>query len=163
MNDQWSGKILLSEVRAKRDRPSRSSTQRLTLAITGAPPPSLAARSAEGAVAALAGGEAGGAGLRLTRADHGRATGCLVRQRAAEVHRPLLVGREPVRPQAQLREGCQLPGQLDGRREGAARGDQAVGEAHALRLLAGHTAAGEDEVEGVAVAEQAGQADRAAV
>ena len=44
-----------------------------------------------------------------------------------------------------------------------ARGDDAVGEAHPQRFVPAHAPPGQDEVEGVAVAEQPGQSDGAAV
>ena len=49
------------------------------------------------------------------------------------------------------------------RGERAARLGQPVGEPHAQRFVAADAAAGEDEIERVRVADQAGQADRAAV
>ena len=48
-------------------------------------------------------------------------------------------------------------------RKRAAGRDQTVRQPHAARLVAGHAAPGEDQIERVAVAEQTRQADRAAV
>ncbi len=95
--------------------------------------------------------------------ERGHPVPVLVGERLLERHRPLLIRREPVAAKRGLGARCHVVSQCGRCGERLARRDQAVGEPHPQRLLAAHAAAGEDQVEGVAVAEQAGEADRAAV
>src|SRR5262245_2841396 len=118
--------------------------------------PTARSEVVEAAVPPGAGGEACGARARLSRGDDLEAAPGLVEERCRQVERPLLVGRQAVAPQAALGEALQLVRQLYGFRQRRPRLHEPVGEAHALGLVARHAAAGEDEVEGVAVAEQAG-------
>ncbi len=78
-------------------------------------------------------------------------------------HRPLLVGGHPVVAQCRLGPAGDLVRQAHGVLEGVPLGNDAVGEAHAQRFFAAHAPARQDEVESVAVAEQPGQSDGAAV
>ena len=87
----------------------------------------------------------------------------LVGQRLVERQRPLLVGRPAVAAQRGLRARGDLGRERDGGRACLAGLDEAVGEPHALRLVAADAPAGDDQVERVAVAEQPRQADRPAV
>src|SRR4029453_4520347 len=84
-------------------------------------------------------------------------------QRVAECLRPLLVRREPVAAERRLRVGGDLARERDGFRERPPGRDETVGEAHAQRLLARDPATREDQIEGVAVADQPRETHRPTV
>src|SRR5262245_14312038 len=125
--------------------------------------PTAPSEVVEAAMPPGAGCEACGARARLSRGHDLEAAPGLVEERRRQLEGPLFVGRQAIAPQAALGEALQLVRQLDGFRQRRSRLHQPVGEAHALRLVARHAASGEDEVEGVAVAEQAGEANGPAV
>ena len=76
---------------------------------------------------------------------------------------PLCAGRGAVGAQADLREARDLGSEGAGGLESLAGGNHAVGEAEGEGLLRIHRAPGEDHVHGPALADQARQADRAAI
>ena len=71
--------------------------------------------------------------------------------------------RETVRAHASLGKGAQRAGEFDGAFERIAGFGQTIHQSHTPGLLARNTAAGEDQVESVALSDQAGQAHGAAV
>src|SRR5439155_14258783 len=84
-------------------------------------------------------------------------------ERLLERQAPLLVRTEPVAAQRRLRSRRDLPRERHRGRERLTAWDESVGEAHPQRLLAGNAATGEDQVQRVAVPDEARAADRAAV
>src|SRR5258708_18724898 len=114
------------------------------------------------AAAALAASEAGGALARL-RLQRRHAEAALVREGFAELEVPLLVGRAPIGPHAELRELRDHLGQRLGFGERLAFGHQPVGEPPLESLARADLAASQDHVERTAVTDQARQTNGAAV
>jgi len=118
---------------------------------------------AEGSVAPGPAGETGGAGGGLAAGDRGQAVTDLVDARLGLGQVPLLDGRQPVVAQADLGEGGELVGEDEGPGERPAGLGDAVDEAHRPRLVGADAPSGEDQVHRPAVADEAGQPDRAEV
>ena len=76
---------------------------------------------------------------------------------------PLVEKRSSVVSHAYLRERSDLPGQVDRDSKRLAMGSQAVDETHRQGLGSADSASGEEQVEGVALADQAGEPDRPTV
>ena len=89
-----------------------------------------------------------------------RAPAGLVHRRLLLGHPPLLEGREPVAAQADLGERGQLPGERHGVFQRRTRGGEPVDQADGQGLGTGHAPAGQDEVHGPGVPDQAGEAHR---
>ena len=87
----------------------------------------------------------------------------LDRQRVLDRERPLLVRREPVAAEGGLGPRGHVVRERDCRRQRLSRLGQPVGQSHAQSLVTAHASTGKDQVEGVAVADQPGQAHGAAV
>src|SRR5205814_1282309 len=96
----------------------------------------------------------------LTGRESLHAVVVFVRDRFAQGKGPLLVAREPIAPQRGLWPRRDLGRQRDRRVERGARRDQPVRESHAKRFLTGHPAAGQDEVERMAVPDQSSDPNR---
>src|SRR5581483_8402725 len=96
--------------------------------------------------AAFAGRKTGGAFLRLAGAQGLAPEPDLVRLGLVPGERPLGERRESVVAQAELREGGDLAGEVEGRLQSAALGREPVGKADLERLLGVHRPAGEDQV-----------------
>ena len=114
-------------------------------------------------MAAVAGGEGLGADAGVAGPQRVGAEGGFAAGGGVPVERPLVQRRGAVVAHAGLGEGRQLGGQLQGDIEGAAGGGQAVGEADVIGLPGGDFAAGEDQVHGPRLADQARQAHGAQV
>src|SRR4029453_12297720 len=111
----------------------------------------------------VAGGIATEPADQLAGLDGGDAVAILAAERVIERQRPLLVRGEPIVTQRRLGPGRDLARERGRLGQRATGRDEAVGQPHAERLLAGDAAPRQDQVEGVAVAEEADQADRPAV
>src|SRR2546421_5938328 len=119
----------------------------------------LAARA--GPAAALAAGEAGGALLgRLVRLE---ARSGLVGEALVQGHAEALDRRAPVGQHRHLWEGGERLRVLEGAVEVSAGGHDLGDEPDLERLLRGHHAAGEDDVQSAAQADDARQPLRAAI
>ena len=123
----------------------------------------VALTRSELAVAAFALGEPAGAFDRLARPDRRQAELGLVGHRLDQRQVPLLVARPAVGPQAALREAGDLVRQLDRRRQRTTGLGETIRKADPQRLVTLYAAPGQDQVEGVAVADQPRQPNRAAV
>ncbi len=97
------------------------------------------------------------------RIDHGFAVVIFVHRRCFDIQIPLLVGAEPVVAKALLGKTADLPGQFLGLLATAAVSHQPVGQAHLQRFLGTHRSPGEDHIHCPAVANEAGQANSAAI
>src|SRR5262245_32685678 len=117
----------------------------------------------EGAVAAGALREAGRSLAGLAGADHLQAELRLEPQRILQAELPLAIRGQAVAAQAALWERGEIVRELLRFLERATLRHDPVRETHHARLVAGDAAAGEDQVERVRVADQAGEPDGAAV
>src|SRR6266545_980031 len=113
--------------------------------------------------AAGAGGEAAGAGDGLAAGQGGQAVPQLVGGGRLLVEPPLLDGREAVAAQGGLGQGGQRTGEGDRRLAGRPVGHHPVDQPHGQRLGGADRAAGEDQVHGPPVPDQAGEPDGAEV
>src|SRR5439155_130086 len=104
-------------------------------------------------------GAASRARARLARAGDFEPAPRLVAHRLLERQRPLLVRRQAIGAEASLREARELVRQRDRRRARLAGRYEPVHESHAERLVADDAAAGEDEIERVAHADETRETD----
>ena len=75
-------------------------------------------------------------------------------ERRVQVEIPLPIAAQPVAAHAELGKFGELVGEFDRSAEGLAGFHQTVCEPHAQRFFSGYRSAGQDEIEGVAVADQ---------
>ena len=114
-------------------------------------------------MASLPGRESGRAFLRFARKDRCQPQFGLVGQRLVGAETKLVVAAATIRAQALLGERGDLGGQGDRGVEGCPVRDDSVDQSHPQRLVTRHAATGQDQVEGMTVTDQAGEADGAAV
>src|SRR5262249_24114786 len=95
------------------------------------------------------------AGRGLARGDDAHALPELVEGGVRPWKRPLLEGRKTIGAHARLGQGGQLVGKAQRGGERLTARDEAIDESHAHRLVARHAASGQDEIEGVTLADQA--------